>query len=97
MGMAEYDHLLMAAVEEIDRWQQTDSPEARWFSRDHIERIKSLLEQARGCSTLEELSLALRTINHILIDSGPMDSDFAPSLSRLTDGLYRLEKRNRRR
>jgi hypothetical protein len=88
------DHLdslrnrLLRALTELEAW--SGDPQL----------VKALAAEIRLASTsvdLAEMKLHVHTAMHMIVDSGPMDDGFVPSLIEAADALDKLEARARRR
>jgi hypothetical protein len=88
------DHLdslrkrLVRALTELEAWSGVPQPG------------KALAAEIRLASTsvdFAEMKLHVHTAMHMIVDSGPMDEGFVPSLSEVADALDKDESRSRRR
>jgi hypothetical protein len=90
-----YSQHLVDAVAEIRAFASSDAGRAcdsRWY-----EQIESLVGKVCAQTTDEEAERYLDTLMWRIVDSGPLDQNFAPSIDRAADAMQRKRKRGFKR
>lgn len=81
------------ALTELDEWQARSS-EAAEYGTDGYRSVATTLRAAAAAETIEELDRLLRPLFRMIVDSGPLSSDFLPSLGAVRDALQRWRQRH---
>jgi hypothetical protein len=83
------------ALTELDEWQARSSDAAE-YGTAWYRSVATTLRDAAAAETIEELDRLLRPLFRMIADSGPLSSDFLPSLGAVWDALQRRRQRHGR-
>ncbi|MES2103162.1 MAG: hypothetical protein V4634_04025 [Pseudomonadota bacterium] len=90
-----YSSILEKAAEEINQFRQNVSTQA--VDDAWLEGLLSRLQRASSVSGTESVERELDIISRIIVDSGPLTENFAPSLYAALDGVQKGRKRSQRK
>jgi hypothetical protein len=82
--------LIQSSLEELGEWRKL--PERMKWPLSFYDACERLLNRAGQCKDISELRVVNNKVSRLIIDSGPLDASFLPSLN---DISVALEKHNR--
>lgn len=78
------------ALVELEQWRTADGDGA---TPENLDGYRSMLSRAARAKTIESLEREVSTLLHSIVDSGPLSSDFLPSLELLSRALQEHQRR----
>lgn len=86
--------LIDKALEELEEWK-TKGSDRSYFDERYLDYFRIELEKTKKCRSLSEMDLVVRTITHMIIDSGPMSENFMPSFQKILIAFQKLRKKRK--
>jgi hypothetical protein len=90
--MSDYATLLVLGTREVREFERT-APEAKMFQTSWLESLAVRMERASSLSDGHAVEREIEAIARSIVDSGPMESSFAPSFFKALDALQRARKK----
>lgn len=96
-GLEQFHPLFQSAKQEVRDWAST-SPEAVLYGSNWFDRLVKLIGRAEDSLNMGQLEARMEIIARIVVESGPLSENFAPSLEQIFKSLEkRKEKEHKKR